>query len=253
MPHAATSWKLNVAWPWPPWTTALLVIFAVAFVTATYLRGHGASRRYRLTLAGIRLGAVAVLLLMIAQVTLLVERLGRPCAAMLIDDSRSMTIADRSGRSRWDQAGALLTEREARLLRQLDKAYDLRLYYLSDFSHGLRAAPAELAQNLLDRRPACENTRLGDGIRAVLDDSRGAAPAAVVVLTDGINTEGSTPVDAADAARRRGVPLYSVGSFGPSPRRRPSRRRRRPGPVARRQIERATARTGPRRTRGDRS
>ena len=48
-------------------------------------------------------------------------------------------------------------------------------------------------------------------MRAALDDLRGAAPAAVVVLTDGINTDGPTLADAAEHARRRGVPLYFVG------------------------------------------
>ncbi len=59
--------------------------------------------------------------------------------------------------------------------------------------------------------PKGKTTRLGAGVRAALDDLRGAAPAAVVVLSDGINTDGPTLADAAEHAQRRGVPLYFVG------------------------------------------
>ncbi len=42
-------------------------------------------------------------------------------------------------------------------------------------------------------------------------DLRGTPPAAVIYLTDGINTEGESLADAARYARRKGVPLFTVG------------------------------------------
>jgi len=76
--------------------TLLFVVFAVVFVVAVYLReGRRASRLYRMMLAAMRLGLVAILLLMIAQVTLSLKRTGLPYAAVLVDDSLSMTTVDR--------------------------------------------------------------------------------------------------------------------------------------------------------------
>ena len=46
---------------------------------------------------------------------------------------------------------------------------------------------------------------------AVLDDLRGSPPAAVVLLSDGINTDGPDLAEAARYATRKGVPLYTVG------------------------------------------
>ena len=48
-------------------------------------------------------------------------------------------------------------------------------------------------------------------MRSVLDDLRGTPPAAIVIVTDGINTDGPSLADAAVFARRKGVPLFVVG------------------------------------------
>ena len=45
----------------------------------------------------------------------------------------------------------------------------------------------------------------------MLADLRGTPPAAIVLLSDGINTDGETLADAARYARRKGVPLFTVG------------------------------------------
>ena len=75
--------------------TLLFVVFAVIFVVAIYLReGRRAARPYRMMLAAMRLALVAMVLLMIAQVTLSLKRTGLPYAAVLVDDSLSMTIVD---------------------------------------------------------------------------------------------------------------------------------------------------------------
>ena len=45
----------------------------------------------------------------------------------------------------------------------------------------------------------------------MLDDFRGAPPAGVMLLTDGVTTEGLPLADAAQEARQKGVPLFAVG------------------------------------------
>ncbi len=87
--------NIEFAWPWPPWATLLCAAMAVVFVVAMYLHeSRSAGRVYRLSLAAVRLTILGLIALMIAQVTLSLERTGLPYAAVLLDDSQSMTVVD---------------------------------------------------------------------------------------------------------------------------------------------------------------
>jgi len=242
-----TLWSLEATWGWPPWVTLLFVVFAVVFVVAVYLREGGRrGRPYRIALAVVRLAVVAVVVMMVAQLALTLQRTGLPYVAVLLDDSLSMTIVDRyeeklrkkldarvkeagSGNdelSRWNLARTLLTERDSAMPAAIAKSYKLRLYFLSQkgagrpFARESRqddpaaaslSAVAGLAEDIRSLKPSGEQTRLGATVRGVLDDLRGTAPAAVVLLTDGINTDGPSLTDSAGLAKRRGVPLFLVG------------------------------------------
>ena len=85
------------------------------------------------------------------------------------------------------------------------------MYFVTGSRASRRQDVPGIIEELRSLAPKGETTRLGAGVRAALDDLRGATPAAVVVLTDGINTDGPSLADAAEHARRRGVPLYFVG------------------------------------------
>lgn len=54
-------------------------------------------------------------------------------------------------------------------------------------------------------------TRIGDCMRAVLNDLRGQSVAGVVLLSDGRNNAGASPLDAARIAAKRDIPIYAVG------------------------------------------
>ncbi|MBN2474132.1 MAG: hypothetical protein JXB62_05975 [Pirellulales bacterium] len=254
-----TIWSLETTWIWPPWVTLLFVIFSVMFVVAIYLReGRSSTRPYRIFLAVIRLSVMAVVLLMIAQVAVSLQRTGLPYVAVVVDDSLSMTIADRydpklrgqlvprveqaglepAELSRWNLARTLLLTHDAALLKGIAGTYKLRTYFLTGARPATWRAPPEpssaesrpetsgpvvpeasdaeaevlaLAEEIRQLKPTGQSTRLGTAVRDVLDELRGSAPAGVVLLTDGINTEGPPLADAASLARRRGVPLLIVG------------------------------------------
>ncbi len=226
----SAAWGLSFSWDWPPWLTVLFVVLAAAYVLRSYL---GRSRRgrigYRLLLAGLRLATLAVVLAMLAQVTLVLQRTGLPYLVLVLDDSQSMgvvdpydkpvraAIADRVQRagfapaSRWNQARALLAEDDAALLRALAANYKLRVQLVGGRRlDDTRSAEAIVAQ-LQSLEPQAESTPLGSVVRGAIDELRGTPPAAVVVLSDGIVTEGPSLYEAAVYARRRGVPLYLVG------------------------------------------
>ncbi len=235
-PGEGTAWTLDYVWPLPAWATLLAVALAGAYVVGIYLRENRRAPLWvRMTLAGMRLALVALLLVMLAQVTLALKRTGLPYVAVLLDNSQSMTIADsgheelaaklRDGLARFDSAGAeptrwnlaraLLLDQDRRFLRALGGEYKLRLYYLADTPSGARAAAGTdleaIAEELRATEAAGKTTRLGDAIHTILDDLRGTAPAAIVALTDGITTEGAPLEEGAASAERRGVPLFLVG------------------------------------------
>jgi Ca-activated chloride channel homolog len=57
---------------------------------------------------------------------------------------------------------------------------------------------------------AAGTTATGDAITAALNDIKGKAPAAIVLLSDGKSVRGSDPVTAARAAGQRKIPIYTV-------------------------------------------
>jgi Ca-activated chloride channel family protein len=57
---------------------------------------------------------------------------------------------------------------------------------------------------------AAGSTATGDAIKAALDSLNGNAPAAVVLLSDGKSVRGSDPVAAAQEAKQRKIPIYTV-------------------------------------------
>jgi hypothetical protein len=224
-------WSLDHAWYWPPWVTLLAGILAIVFVVGIYLReGSIVSRRYRLLLAGVRLLLLTIVALMIAQLSISLKRTGLPCVAVVIDDSQSMTVADRYDdksaqalRERMKKAGVdnaelqrfqlaqtLLRERDAALLRGIGDSYKLRAFFLT----GPRALQSTdlkgIVEELRKAKAVGEVTRLGAGVRDVLDDLRGSVPAAIVLLTDGVNTDGPPLAEGAASAQRRGVPMFCV-------------------------------------------
>ena len=236
------TWQLDSAWSWAPWATLLLVIAAVLWTTMLYAReSSGARRPYRVLLATLRLVAIGLLLIMLAQWAIALRITGPPAVALVIDRSASMGIADRyddpaftarlneqlvagglSEPTRLNLAKLLVTGSDSRLLRELLHRYRTELYLAAG---GLERVPpsediAQLARVVHDLKtdgPDSNATRLGDGLQRMLDDFRGAPPAAVILLSDGVTTEGTPLADAAEQARRKGVPLFAVGLGRDSP------------------------------------
>jgi hypothetical protein len=260
-----TSWGIETAWILPPWATLLLALFALVFVAVIYRRegrpkenspifaGAKIGTGPRTLLAVLRLGLIAIVLLMIAQVTLTLKRTGLPYVAVVIDDSLSMSIVDDypkntrkemierlkesglektdasphpsplraptegwSGEgtmelNRWNLARSLLIDQGGEWLQGIAEGHKLRVFFLTGVRPSRRQDVQGILTELRPLAPKGESTRLGAGLRAVLDELRGATPAAIVTLTDGINTDGPPLSEAADSARRRGVPLFFVG------------------------------------------
>ena len=228
------AWRVVWTSPWPNWVWCVIAVLALIAAVLPYLRRSTRmhphlTRRNRFTLLTLRLLATAILLLMIAQPELQLEKTDLPTFAVVLDDSMSMTTVDgpdQSGavqspdakspkaKDRLDQAKSVLLVDKNRLLRELSQRYRTDVYRLSDLK--------QLSQESSDDLPALtekiqalqatgQATRLGESVISILDQHFGAEPAGILLLTDGINTEGPDLSEAAASAKRLGVPLYTVG------------------------------------------
>lgn len=234
-----TIWKLDYNWPLLPWVSLLAAAAVVGLVVFFYLREAGAApRRLRIVLIGMRLALFAILCFMLAQFALSLERTGLPYLVLAIDDSASMGIADRYDDSdtrataekllrtvkldkatRLNLAKALALTDDGDLLREAARRHKLRLYFLSDAARAETGDTKELLERIRNSQPTGESSRLGQGIRTILNDLRGAPPSAIVLFTDGVNTAGEPLAETAAYARRKGVPLFTVGLGNPKPNR----------------------------------
>lgn len=57
-----------------------------------------------------------------------------------------------------------------------------------------------------------DSTAIGDGLRDLLNDQRGQSFSGILLITDGANNAGTSPLQAAALARQDGVPLFVYGT-----------------------------------------
>ena len=239
-PGQGTSWHWGHSFPWPQWFLLLFASGTVLFVVSVYRRdGQTIHPLWRGLLISLRLTTFGLLLFMLTQAVLRIERTGLPYVVVLLDTSRSMDTPDQYADSKVQQAvaklladggaqtpsrlnlaKALLTRQQGRFLKELQQQHKLRIYTFAESASWLGnrdIIKKEDIQELLPLIKALEsqgdNTRLGPAVRGVLNDLRGTPPAAIIIISDGITTttEAERLTTAAAYARAKGVPLYTVG------------------------------------------
>jgi hypothetical protein len=232
-----TAWGLANSWHWAPWVLLVFAGSVTVLVLTLYWLESGPAGRFTRTLGALlRLSAIGLVLFMIAEWVLTLHRTGLPYVVLLIDDSASMGIVDRyddeklrelvadrlknsgyADGARFNLAKSLVLDDKARLLRYLNDNYKLRVYFVSDSARPVSGDVERIAEAIRQAEPQGQTTRLGYGLRSMLNDLRGAPPAAVILLSDGVTTEGETLTEAASYARRKGVPVFTVGLGSESP------------------------------------
>ncbi|MHC4880807.1 MAG: vWA domain-containing protein, partial [Planctomycetota bacterium] len=243
-PGQGTQWTWLRQTPWPanmpPWLVVLLLVAVAASVIWVYRRdARNVSLPWRVVLVGLRLASIAFVLLILTELTLVVDRTGLPFIAVLVDDSASMSLddqysdpAERSAvrtllkdqpddrTTRLNIAQHLLTGSDGAFLKQLQKRHQLRVYRFAETASVLGGTDVEQGGDLasvLDSirqlEPTGSDTSPAQAVRKVLNDFRGSLPSAIVVFSDGISSTGDADrlTVGADLAARRLVPLYTVG------------------------------------------
>jgi len=190
--------------PWPVWLLAVAILAAAGLLFWHVRRNHG-------MLGGVR--PIAIWLLESAMVAVILFLLWHPAlsvatlrpqqnvVAVLVDDSRSMSINDSSG-TRETAAKKVLQDG---LLKSLSDKFQVRLY-----KFGAEADRIQKDDQLAGTQPA---TRLGDTLEQVMAESSSMPLGAVVVLSDGADNSGGISLDTVAAIRRERIPVHTIG-FG---------------------------------------
>ena len=190
--------------PWPLWMLALAIAAAAAALFFHVRRNHGLLSGARpLAIWLLETGMVALLLFLLWHPALSVATL-RPqqnVVAVLVDNSKSMGIAD-SGGTREAAAKKALDDG---LLKGLAEKFQVRLY---EFGKEPERIPSTAPLNA-----GRQATRIGDTLERVLAESSSLPLGAIVLLSDGADNSGGINLDTIAAIRRQRIPVHTVG-FG---------------------------------------
>ena len=194
---------------WPRWHLALAVV-AVGLALAWALRGRHASStrltgRWRLPLIWLAQWAMAaLLLLLIWRPAIAVSELVPQAniIAVLVDDSRSMGIADQ-GTTRMQQASQAL---HGQWLASLGRLFQTRLYHFDSGLVRMSGPDDALSAN----GPA---THINAVLNEFVSDTASVPVGAVVLLSDGGDNTGRIDRSTIEMLRQRRIPVHTVG-FG---------------------------------------
>jgi hypothetical protein len=185
---------------------AVLVAAAISVpAILSYVRVRGkSSPRDRAVLTALRAAALLVLIACLFRPMLLLSEAvpRRNFVGVLLDDSRSMRIADRAARTRADFVRDSLGE-GSDLLRRLREKFQVRL-----FRFGSAATRTDSAGTM---RYEDRETRLIDAIEGARQDLDAVPLSGLVVVTDGADNAATEINDALLGLRARGVPVFTVG------------------------------------------
>jgi len=188
--------------PW--WIVALAAAMALATVVTAYSRVRGVPFRERVLLATLRSLAVLIVVGCLLRPTLVVASAvpQRNLLAIVLDDSRSMQVADVG-----DTTRAAAVERafadSSDLVRALADRFALRFYR---FAADVRPAAGAAGLRALGTR-----TDLAAALDGAREELAGTPLAGVIVVSDGADNGGADLEPTVLALRARRVPVYTVG------------------------------------------
>lgn len=192
------------------WSGSYLAL-AVAAVAAgaavvTYRSGGGRTRpRDRVVLSALRVALIALIVFCLFRPTL-VLRAAVPqqnFIGVLLDDSRSMQIADNDGAPRAELIRSEFGSADRGLLRRLSDRFMVRTFR---FSGTLSRLEAEDALTFSGGQ-----TRLGAALDGARQELAGLPLAGLVVVTDGADTAEESLDRSLLALRSQGIPVFTVG------------------------------------------
>ena len=188
--------------PWPAWLLVVASLSLAALLAWVAWRRRAALTRFRPAVLWLLQSTVAaVVLLLLWQPALSVATLKprQNLIAVLVDDSRSMSIRE-EGRSRLERSIAALN---GGVVAGLSERFRVRLYRF-----GGKLERIESLGQLAGVGPA---TRIGDALRRTITDCAGLPLGAIVLVSDGSDTSGGIDLDTIAELRRLRIPVHTAG------------------------------------------
>lgn len=221
--------SLEATWQVSPALLAAFVLVVVAVLLTVYWHERSSGHKWwKLGLAAIRSTLVGLVVFMLLGWTLQRHRTDLPNLAVVLDDSESMGLVDplddnsqsaeikrRLARTRLAEptrlnlGKSLLLPDGGALAGELARRYQVRWYLAGSSARALGQQDVLAAIEQLS--PQQPSSRLGDCLTDVLQQERGRSVTALVLLTDGITTDGRSLAEAARSARAQSVPLFLIG------------------------------------------
>ena len=198
---------------WPSWVLLLLIVACaagLAFIIWSRLPQAAAQ------ITKWRAGAVwflqslliATVLVLLWQPAITVAELAsqQNVIAVVVDDSRSMAIADSGSDGKLSREAAAQKALENGVLAGLQKKFQTRLYRLDS-----RVAQAAALREI---QPVAPATHINDGLRQLATETSDLPVGAIVLLSDGSeNGSGDLAPETISALRNRRLPVHTIG-FG---------------------------------------
>ena len=186
------------------YAAAALVIVAAALTIVAYRAGRG-RKRDRVALAGIRLAILTIILVCLFR-PLLVVRAASPqqnFLGVLLDDSRSMQIADVGGQSRGTYVKNEFGANDRALLKALSDRFTVRTFRFS--------STATRTTQESDLTFNGSQSRLGAALSGVRQELAGLPVAGLVMVTDGADTADAALGEALLALKAETLPVFTIG------------------------------------------
>jgi uncharacterized membrane protein len=188
-------------------TLTVTVVAAVAVAALITYRGleREEGLRDRLVLITLRLGLLAVLLFTLFRPTLILKAAvpQQNFLGILIDDSRSMTIADDEGLPRTDFVQSQLGHPDGPLFKVLSDRFAVRFFRFS-------SAASRLDQ-VANLKYEGTSSRLGPALERARDELAGLPLAGLVMVTDGADTSDASLDEPLASLKARSIPVFPVG------------------------------------------
>ena len=178
---------------------------ASAYVLWTYRQLGALPRRDRIILITFRVAVVATLLFALLRPTIQLK-LAVPqqnFVGVLLDDSRSMQLADQQSKPRSEFVKDQFGRVDGPLLAALGKRFQLRVFRFS--SHG------ERLQSSSDLTFAGTGSRYSEALDRARDELSGLPVAGLVLVGDGADNSDTTMDESIVNLKGQGMPVFSVG------------------------------------------
>ncbi len=219
-----TKGKYILLGAWPGWVLLLLAVgVAGGLGWLIWRQLPGAVPRVRnwrvWVVCGLEAAMVVVVLLLLWEPAVTVAELKsqQNIIAVLVDDSRSMAIADAGADGKTAREAAAVKTLQDGVLAGLGKKFQTRVYRLDagltrlDKTNDAGKSDAGLGGLMAGSGPSAGATHINAGLRQLVAETSDLPVGAVVLLSDGAENSGGIELDTINALHNRRLPVHTIG------------------------------------------